>query len=139
MVGKYKDVKEIRSRMEQERLYNECRAEVASLKKQISSTNIATREYKHERDELKKSNQRINTRLVTMTKKQEATSAAQKSGMWNAGAGTTTAILYEFWNLAGFPGGRSWAQFFEQEAVFGVIMFSFSVLFSALYRSLHDH
>jgi hypothetical protein len=58
--------------------------------------------------------------------------------MWNAGAGTTTAILYEFWKVDGFPGGHSWSGFFEHEAVFGVIMFSFSILFSALYRALHE-
>tara|TARA_Y100001973_G_C5169410_1_gene318129 strand:+ start:233 stop:658 length:426 start_codon:yes stop_codon:yes gene_type:complete len=140
MVGKYKDVKEIRSRMEQERLYNECRAEVASLKKQLSSTNVVTREYKHERDELKKSNKRAKARIVTMTKKQEATKQAQKSGMWSAGAGTTVAILYEYWKVpgVGFPGGHEWKDFWEHEAVFGLLMFFATITYGALYRALHE-
>ena len=85
----------------------------------------------------KKDLKKVNKQLVTISKKQKAKEEANKAGMWSGGAAVTVTIMYEMFKISGFPGGLKWMEFWEHEAVFGVIMWMVTLLFGHAYKAAH--
>jgi len=131
----YPPTEQIRSRIEQERLYNAARKEIESLRASVKAENVITKGYKHDRDELREEVKIAKRHVVTLTKSQKASEEANKAGMWSGGAAITVTILYEIWKVIGFPGGREWEDFWNHEAPYGVIMWLTTILFAQLYKS----
>ena len=94
----YPPTEQIRSRIEQERLYNAARKEIESLRASVKAENVITKGYKHDRDELREEVKIAKRHVVTLTKSQKAAEEANKAGMWSGGAAITVTILYEIWN-----------------------------------------
>ena len=131
----YPPTEQIRSRIEQERLYNAARKEIESLRASVKAENVITKGYKHDRDELREEVKIAKRHVVTLTKSQKAAAEANKAGMGSGGAAITVTILYEIWKVIGFPGGREWEDFWNHEAPYGVIMWLTTILFAQLYKS----
>ena len=131
----YPPTEEIRSRTEQERLYNSARKEIEALRASVKAENVITKEYRHDRDELREEVKVAKRHVITLTKSQKAAQEANKAGMWSGGAAIAVTILYEIWKVVGFPGGKEWAEFWQHEAPYGVIMWLTTVMFAQLYKS----
>ena len=131
----YPPTDQIRSRIEQERLYNQAVKEIHALRASNKSEGVVSREYKHERDELKEDLKKTKRHVVTITKSQKAAQEANKAGMWSGGAAIAVTILYEVWKVIGFPGGHEWEEFWNHEAPYGVIMWLTTIMFAQFYKS----
>ena len=75
--------------------------------------------------------------VITLTRREKARAEANKAGYWSGGAAIAVTIMYEIFKVSGFPGGRDWAEFWNHEAVFGVIMWAVTLSFGWVYRSMH--
>lgn len=136
--NQYPPPEQIPSAERQRRLYVEAVKEITHLRQQVANENVIAKEFKHDRDDLKATNKRISKNLVTMTKREELSKAAQKSGMWSGAAGTTISIAYLYWDHAGFPGGYSWKTFWDHDQVFGLLMFLTTVIYGSVWKALHQ-
>jgi len=131
----YPDVQQIRSRIEQERLYTKAVKEVSTLRKQVSAENIVAKEFKHDRDGLRDELKKTKRTVVTISKREKAAQEANKAGMWSGGAAIFVTILYEIWKVIGFPGGHAWEEFWQHEAPYGVIMWLTTLCFAQFYKA----
>ena len=75
---------------------------------------------------------------VTLTKKQQAADEAKSAGLWSGMAAVAVTILYETWKVVGFPGGYKWMEWWNHEAVFGIMMWVSTYLFATAYKLSHD-
>jgi hypothetical protein len=142
MPNKYKPVSEIRSRMEQEELYEKARKEIEHLKGQVRAENIITKEYKHDRDDLRGELKSTKKTVVTLTRRQKASDESKKAAAWSGGAAVSVTILYQLWHTIGFPFARSgadkkWQAFWEHEAVYGLMVWIITVMFAEVYKALN--
>ena len=87
---------------------------------------------------MKAENKQLGKDVVTLTKNQKAVDEAKKAGYWSCAAAISVTILYEIWKVVGFPGGREWIEFWQHEAVYGVIMWLSTVLFGILYKDVKN-
>mgnify|MGYP005820519763 FL=1 len=87
--------------------------------------------------EAKTEAKKIRRDLVTISKKQKAKEEASKAGYWSGGAAIFVTIIYEVCKVSGFPGGREWIEFWQHEAVFGLVMWMVTMLFGWAYKSMH--
>ena len=76
--------------------------------------------------------------VFTLTKKQQATAEAKKAGLWSGAAAVSVTVLYETWKVVGFPGGYKWMDWWNHEAVFGIMMWVSTYIFATIYRVSHD-
>lgn len=142
MPNKYKPVSEIRSRMEQEELYEKARKEIEHLKGQVKAENIITKEYKHDRDDLRGELKSAKKTVVTLTRRQKASDESKKAAAWSGGAAVSVTILYQLWHTIGFPFAKSgadkkWQTFWEHEAVYGLMVWIVTVMFAEVYKALN--
>ena len=87
--------------------------------------------------EAKTEAKKIRRDLVTISKKQKAKEEASKAGYWSGAAAIFVTIMYEVFKVSGFPGGNKWLDFWQHEAVYGVIMWFVTVSFGWLYRGFY--
>ena len=127
----------IASRTELREYYESMREEISNYKASARNSGIIAKQYKQKADESTKENKVINKRLLTLTKKQKASGEAKKGGYWSGAAAISITILYETWKVIGFPGGGRWIEWWNHEAVFGVMMWIATCAFGWLYRSSH--
>ena len=71
------------------------------------------------------------------TKKQKAASEAKKAGYWSGASTIGVTILYETWKVVGFPGGHKWMDWWNHEAVYGVMVWLATCTFAWVYKSSH--
>ena len=76
--------------------------------------------------------------VFILTKKQKAAEQAVMSGLWSGAAAVAVTVLYETWKVIGFPGGHKWMEWWNHEAVFGVMMWVSTYLFATAYKLSHD-
>ena len=76
--------------------------------------------------------------VFTLTKKQKAAEQAVMSGLWSGAAAVAVTVLYETWKAIGFPGGHKWMEWWNHEAVFGIMMWVSTYLFATAYKLSHD-
>ena len=92
------------------------------------------RELEETRTQVKKAEKVV----FTLTKKQKAAAEAQKAGLWSGAAAIAVTILYQTWKVIGFPGGYRWIEWWNHEAVFGVMMWVSTYVFATAYKLSHD-
>ena len=92
------------------------------------------RELEETRTEVKKAEKIV----FTLTKKQQAAAEAKKAGLWSGAAAVAVTVLYETWKVIGFPGGYRWMEWWNHEAVFGVMMWVSTYMFATAYKIAHD-
>ena len=76
--------------------------------------------------------------VFTLTKKQKAAEQAVMSGLWSGAAAVAVTGLYETWKVIGFPGGHKWMEWWNHEAVFGIMMWVSTYIFATAYKLSHD-
>ena len=127
----------IASRTELQKYYEAMREEIIGYKAAARTSGIVAKKYKQKADESSKENKTINKQLLTLSKKQKATGEAKKAGYWSGAAAISITILYETWKVVGFPGGNRWVEWWNHEAVFGVMMWVATCAFGWLYKASH--
>ena len=75
---------------------------------------------------------------VTLTKKQQAADEAKSAGLWSGMAAVAVTVLYETWKVVGFPGGYKWMEWWNHEAIFGLMMWISTCLFATAYNLAHN-
>tara|TARA_R100001079_G_C4297127_1_gene89632 strand:- start:117 stop:500 length:384 start_codon:yes stop_codon:yes gene_type:complete len=118
--------------------YEKARKEINDYKDAAKLANASARGFAHDAAVLKKENKQLGKDMVTLTKHQKATEEAKKAGYWSGAAAIAVTILYEIWKVVGFPGGKEWLEFWQHEAVYGVIMWISTVLFGILYKDVKN-
>ena len=123
------------SRDDTREYYEAMREEINSYKEAAKSNRIMAKKYRNKADEATKENKTINKRLLTLSKKQKALDEAKKAGYWSGAAAISVTILYETWKVIGFPGGGRWMDWWNHEAVFGVMMWLATCMFGWFYKA----
>ena len=123
------------SRDDTREYYEAMREEINSYKEAAKSNRIMAKKYRNKADEATKENKTINKRLLTLSKKQKALDQAKKAGYWSGAAAISVTILYETWKVIGFPGGGRWMDWWNHEAVFGVMMWFATCMFGWFYKA----
>ena len=120
---------------EKRRHYEEMRSELASYRESARSAHIVSRQYRKKAEEATTEKKVADKKLLHLTKKQKAIEEGKKAGYWSGAAAISVTILYEVWKVAGFPGGRQWMNFWNHEAVYGVLMCFTTLMFGWFYRA----
>ena len=110
--------------------YQEC-------KRMKGATETALRRTGKSEKEAVQEAKKVRRDLVTITKKQKAKEEASKAGLWSGAAAVCCTIMYEIFKVAGFPGGAKWTDFWQHEAVYGTIMWGYTMVFAWVYKDLH--
>ena len=138
--AKYPPPEQIPSAERQRILYLEAVKEIEHLRQQVSNENIIAKEYKHDRDGLKGELKHAKRSIVTMSRKQKAADESKKAAAWSGGAAVCVTILYQLWHTIGFPFARNgadkkWMEFWNHEAVYGLIVWLMTVMFAEVYKA----
>ena len=120
---------------EKRRHYEEMRSELAIYRESARSAHIVSRQYRKKAEEAPTEKKVADKKLLHLTKKQKAIEEGKKAGYWSGAAAISVTILYEVWKVAGFPGGRQWMNFWNHEAVYGVLMWFTTLMFGWFYRA----
>ena len=134
----YPPPNKIRSTTELRELYEKARNEISSYKTTAKVANASAKQSARDARHLKAENKQLGKDVVTLTKNQKAAEEAKKAGYWSGAAAISVTILYEIWKIVGFPGGREWIEFWQHEAVYGVIMWLSTMLFGILYKDVKN-
>ena len=134
----YPPASKIPSPTEVRRLYDELRKEVASYKEAADLANSGASIAARERNKYKQEAKVSATHVLTLTKKQKSSDEANKSTMWSGAAAIAVTILYETWKVVGFPGGYKWLDWWNHEAIFGVMMWTATIFFAQLHKAVND-
>ena len=136
MPANYKPVSEIRSRMEQEELYEKARAEIVHLRKQVKAENIVAKDSRAElletREEVKQEKAKTKSFRIQLTKKELASKHAANASKF------ATELLYQTWDVTGYIGGNKWEDWWTSQEMYGVIMFLCTTFVGFIYRAAHE-
>ena len=120
---------------ERRRHYEAMREEIASHRQSVRVSGATARQYREKAEEATTEKKVADKKLLHLTKKQKATEEGKKAGYWSGAAAISVTILYEAWTGVGFPGGRQWMNFWNHEAVYGVLMWFTTLMFGWFYRA----
>jgi|TARA_B100002019_G_scaffold290697_1_gene308983 hypothetical protein len=134
----YPPYNKIRSTDQMKECYERARKEINSYKNSAKLANASAKGFAKDARSLKAENKQLGKDVVTLTKNQKAAEEAKKAGYWSGAAAISVTILYEVWKIVGFPGGKEWIQFWQHEAVYGVIMWISTMLFGVLYKDVKN-
>ena len=136
--SKYPPSNEIASIAELRGLYDKAVAEIVDYKNSVKIANFGAKKIAQEKEKYKQEAKIANRHVITLTKKQQATNEAKKAGYWSGASTIAVTILYETWKVVGFPGGREWMEWWNHEAIYGVIVWLATCTLAFLYRSSHN-
>ena len=134
---KYPPYQRIASTTELRELYEEAVNEIKSYKTSANIANVTARGLAKDKELYKKEAKSASKQLVQLTKKQKAAEEAKKAGYWSGAATIGITILYETWKVIGFPGGHKWMDWWNHEAVYGVMVWLSTCAFAWFYKSSH--
>ena len=126
----------IASPSEIRRLYDELRSEVDSYREAANRANSGAQAAARDRNKYKEEAKVSSAHVLTLTKQQKSSDEANKSTMWSGAAAISVTILYETWKVVGFPGGYQWMEWWNHEAIFGVMMWTATIFFAQMYKLL---
>ena len=125
--------------------FGELRGYYDKLAKQLDETSqelrLARQGHRTDRKELEGSRTKVQKAekiAVTLTKKQKAADEAKSAGLWSGMAAVAVTVLYETWKVVGFPGGYRWMEWWNHEAIFGIMMWISTYIFATAYKLSHD-
>jgi len=134
VVERYPPWEKIRSPTELKEKYESARAEINNYKRTAKIANVTSRQLAQDKEKLKKEAKITGKQVLTLTKKQKASEEANKSTMWSGAAAIAVTVLYETWKVVGFPGGRQWMDWWNHEAVYGIMMWTATIFFAQMYK-----
>ena len=130
----YPPSNEIASVSQQRELYDKAVAEINDYKSTARIANAGSKMIAQDKEKYKKEAKIANRHVLTLTKKQQASQEANKSTMWSGAAAIAVTVLYETWKVAGFPGGNKWMEWWNHEAVYGIMMWVTTIFFGQMYK-----
>ena len=136
--GHYPPSNEIASPKEIRELYDKAVGEIKDYKQSAHLANLGSKMLGKDKEKYKQEAKIANRHVLTLTKKQQATNEAKKAGYWSGASTIAVTILYETWKVVGFPGGREWMEWWNHEAIYGVIVWLATCTLAFLYRSSHN-
>ena len=131
---RYPPWEKIRSPTELKEKYESARTEINNYKRTAKIANVTSRQLAQDKEKLKKEAKITGKQVLTLTKKQKASEEANKSTMWSGAAAIAVTVLYETWKVVGFPGGRQWMDWWNHEAVYGIMMWTATIFFAQMYK-----
>ena len=132
--GHYPPSTEIASPKEIRELYDKAVAEIVDYKQSAHLANLGSKMLGKDKEKYKQEAKIANRHVLTLTKKQKAAQEANKSTMWSGAAAIAVTVLYETWKVAGFPGGNKWMDWWNHEAVYGIMMWITTIFFAQMYK-----
>ena len=117
--------------------YESARNEINNYKQMANMANVTSRELAKDKRKYKAEAKVAKGQVVRLSKKQKATEEAKKAGYWRGAATIAITILYETWKVVGFPGGREWMDWWNHEAVYGVMVWVSTCTLGWFYRAGH--
>ena len=132
--GHYQPSNEIASPTELRELYDKAVAEIVNYKNSAKIANFGSKKIAQDKEKYKQEAKIANRHVLTLTKKQKAAQEANKSTMWSGAAAIAVTVLYETWKVAGFPGGNKWMDWWNHEAVYGIMMWITTIFFAQMYK-----
>ena len=136
--GHYPPSTEIASPKEIRELYDKAVAEIVDYKQSAQIANRGSRMIAQDKEKYKQEAKIANRHVLTLTKKQQATSEAKKAGYWSGAATIGVTILYETWKIVGFPGGHEWMEWWNHEAIYGVMVWTATCTVGWFYKASHN-
>ena len=136
--GHYPPSTEIASPKEIRELYDKAVAEIVDYKQSAHLANLGSKMLGKDKEKYKQEAKIANRHVLTLTKKQQATNEAKKAGYWSGASTIAVTILYETWKVVGFPGGKEWMEWWNHEAIYGVIVWLATCTLAFLYRTSHS-
>ena len=132
--GHYPPSNEIASPTELRELYDKAVAEIVNYKNSAKIANFGSKKIAQDKEKYKQEAKIANRHVLTLTKKQKAAQEANKSTMWSGAAAIAVTVMYETWKVVGFPGGNKWMEWWNHEAVYGIMMWITTIFFAQMYK-----
>ena len=132
--GHYPPHNEIASPTELRELYEKAVAEIKDYKTSAKIANFGSKMIAQDKEKYKKEAKIANKQVLTLSKKQKAAEEANKSTMWSGAAAIAVTVMYETWKVVGFPGGNKWMDWWNHEAVYGIMMWTATIFFAQMYK-----
>ena len=117
--------------------YTQAQQELDQCRKELRRSNTISRETRSDLVQSRVEAKHAKSQVITLTKKKKAADEAKQSAAWSGGAAVAVTILYEVFNIVGFPlGGHqpAWVAFWKHEAVNGVILWATTCSFALIYK-----
>jgi len=138
----YPDPENIPSAERQRRLYVQAVEEIKALRSQVKAENIVGKESRAElletRKEVKKVQATNKTFRLQLTKKELATKNAANASKFAAIGAVMTEILYQTFDVVGYVGGSQWADWWQAEQVYGVMVVVMTSIVGFMARAAHE-
>jgi hypothetical protein len=125
----------VASQGEKRQHYEAMRDEISRAKSSAGIAHKTARDFRHKAEEATENKKVSDKKLLHLTEKQKALEETKKAGYWSGAAAISITILYETWKVVGFPGGTRWREWWEHEAVYGVLMWGATITFGWFYRA----
>ena len=132
--GHYPPSTEIASPKELRELYDKAVGEIVDYKQSAQIANLGSKKIAQDKEKYKQEAKIANRHVLTLTKKQKAAQVANKSTMWSGAAAIAVTVMYETWKVVGFPGGNKWMEWWNHEAVYGIMMWITTIFFAQMYK-----
>ena len=134
---RYPPASQIAAPSELREKYEQARAEIKNYKNAAHNANVTARDLAKDAHKYKSEATIASRQLLQISKRQKASDEAKKAGFWSGAATIGVTILYESWKVVGFPGGHRWMDWWNHEAVYGVMVWCSTMVLGVLYRAAH--
>ena len=134
---RYPPWERIASPTELKEKYTSARNEIINYKKSAQIANAGAKALAKDKRKYQAEAKVAKGQVVKLSKKQLATDEAKNAGYWSGAATIAITILYETWKVVGFPGGREWMEWWNHEAVYGVMVWISTCTLGWFYRVGH--
>jgi hypothetical protein len=128
----------VASQGEKRQHYEAMRDEISRAKSSAGIAHKTARDFRHKAEEAKTEKKVAEKKLLHLTEKQKATEEQKKTGVWSGAGGGSIIILYQTWDIIGYPGGNRWKGWWEHEAVYGALMWAVTLLFAWFYKATRN-
>ncbi len=141
-MNKYPDVDAIRSRMEQEKVYNAAVSEVMYLRQMVKNEGIVAKEYKHNAADLKSELKTARKKVKMLSISEHQQKISKSAAAFASVSGIIMTITYEAFKVWGYPFAKSGAdkmvmEFWNHEAVFAACSAVLTWLLAEAYKQAH--
>lgn len=138
----YPPPEKIPSAERQRQLYIQAVKEIDTLKASVKAENIVGKESRAElietRKEVKNVRAKNKTFRLQLTKKELATKNAANASKFAAIGAVMTEILYQTFDVVGYVGGSQWAEWWQAEQIYGVMVVVMTSIVGFMARAAHE-
>ena len=133
----YKPWERISSRTELKKAYESAVREALEARKDTKIDRVMLKQVRTEAEELKNKTIEQGKKIIVLTKDQKLKDENKKSMAWSGASVVSASMLYQLWDIVGYPFGARFDVFWNHEAVFGTISFFLTVFYTTLYKTLN--